>query len=137
MGGGEKQTDSNEEYSSTDTNDELRSRWQTKTLLRQCEYYTYSAELNNDDDIDTNDELRTRVHRPVLTIMKECEKQMIQPGTGYDHRYFDNTDASKSQEEMNRKNSVNSKEFRNCKESRQCVRLQTPMDLTLVSDLCD
>ena len=38
---------------------------------------------------------------------------------------------------MNRKNSVNSREFRDCKESRQCVCLQTPMDLTLVSDLCD
>ena len=136
-GAGEKQTDSNEEYSSIDTSDELRSRWQTKTLLRQCEYYTYSAELNNDDDVDTNDESRTRLHRPVLTIMEECAKQTIKPGTGYDHRYFDNTDASKSREEMNRKNSVNSKEFWDCKESRQCVRLQTPMDLTLVSDSCD
>ena len=38
---------------------------------------------------------------------------------------------------MNRKNSVNSKEFQDCKESRQCVRLQTPMELTLVSDSCD
>ena len=114
-GAGEKQTDSNEEYSSIDTSDESRSRWQTKTLLRQCEYYTYSAELNNDDDVNTNDESRN----------------------GYNHRYFDNTDASKSLEEMNRKNSVNSKEFRDCKESRQCVHLQTPMDLTLVSDSCD
>ena len=77
------------------------------------------------------------MHRPVLTIMEECAKQTIKPGTGYDHRYFDNTDASKSREEMNRKNSVNSKEFWDCKESRQCVRLQTPMDLTLVSDSSD
>ena len=69
--------------------------------------------------------------------MEECAKQTIKPGTGYDHRYFDNTDASKSREEMNRKNSVNSKEFWDCKESRECVRLQTPMDLTLVSDSCD
>ena len=38
---------------------------------------------------------------------------------------------------MNRKKSVNSKKFRDCKESRQCVCLQTPMDLTLVSDSCD
>ena len=38
---------------------------------------------------------------------------------------------------MNRKNSLNSKEFWDCKESRQCVCLQTPMDLTLVSDSCD
>ena len=38
---------------------------------------------------------------------------------------------------MNRKNSVNSKEFQDCTESRQCVRLQTPMELTLVSDSCD
>ena len=136
-GAGEKQTDSNEEYSSIDTSYESRSRWQTKTLLRQCEFYTYSAELNNDDDVDTNDESRTRLHRPVLTIMEECAKQTIKPGTGYDHRYFDNTDASKSLEEMNRKNSFNSKEFRDCKESRHCVRLQTPMDLTLVSDSCD
>ena len=136
-GAGEKQTDSNEECSSIDTSDESRSRWQTKTLLRQCEYYTYSAELNNDDDVDTNDESRTRLHRPVLTIMEEGAKQTIKPGTGYDHRYFDNTDASKSRKEMNRKNSVNSKEFQDCKESRQCVRLQTPMELTLVSDSCD
>ena len=110
---------------------------QTKTLLRQCEYHTYSAELNNDDDVDTNDESRTRLHRPVLTIMEEGARQTIKACTGYDHRYFDNTDASKSREEMNRKNSVNSKEFQDCKESRQCVRLQTPMELTLVSDSCD
>ena len=58
-GAGEKQTDSNEEYNSIDTSDESRSRWQTKTLLRQCEYYTYSVELNNDNDVDTNDESRT------------------------------------------------------------------------------
>ena len=38
---------------------------------------------------------------------------------------------------MNRKNSVNSKEFQDCKENRQCVRLQTPTELTLVSDSCD
>ena len=58
-GAGKKQTDSNEECSSIDTSDESRSRWQTKTLLRQCEYYTYSAELNNDDDVNTNDESKT------------------------------------------------------------------------------
>ena len=110
-GAGEKQMDSKEECSSIDTSDESRSQWQTKILLRQCEYYTYSAELNNDDDVDTNDKSRTRLHRPVLTIMEEGAKQMIKPHTGYDHRYFDNTDASKSQEERNRKNSVNSKEF--------------------------
>ena len=39
---------------------------------------------------------------------------MINPHTGHDHRYFDNTDASKSRKEMNRKNSVNSKEFQDC-----------------------
>ena len=60
-----------EECSSIDTSDELRSRWQTKILLRQCEYYTYSAEPNNNDDVDTNDESRTRLHRPVLTIRQE------------------------------------------------------------------
>ena len=136
-GAGEKQTDSNEEYSSIDTSNESRSRWQAKTLLRQCEYYTYSVELNNDDDVDANDESRTRLHKLVLTIMEECAKQTIKPGTGYDHRYFDDADASKSQEEMNRKNSANSKEFQDCKESRQCARLQTPMELTLVSDSCD
>ena len=136
-GAGEKGMDSKEECSSIDTSDESRSRWQTKTLLRQCEYYTYSAEPNNDNDVDTNDESRTRLHRPVLTIMEEAAKQTIKPCTGYDHRYFDNTDASKSREEMNRKNSVNSKEFQDCKESRQCVRLQIPMELTLVSDSCD
>ena len=69
--------------------------------------------------------------------MKEGAKQTIKPCTGYDHRYFDNTDASKSRKEINRKNSVNSKEFQDCKESRQCVCLQTPMELTLVSDSCD
>ena len=126
-----------EECSSIDTSDQLRSRGQTKILLRQCEYYTYSVELNNDDDVDTNDESRTRLHRPVLTIMQEGANQMINPCTGHDHRYFDNTDASKSPEEMNRKNSVNSKEFQDCKESRQSVHLQTPMELTLVSDSCD
>ena len=126
-----------EECSSIDTSDESRSQWQTKILLRQCEYYTYSAEPNNDDDVDTNDELRTQLHRPVLTIIQEGANQMINPHTGHDHRYFDNTDASKSREEMNRKNSVNSKEFQDCKESRQCVCLQTPMELTLVSDSCD
>ena len=62
---------------------------------------------------------------------------MIKRRTGYDHRYFDNIDTSKSREEMNRKNSVNSKEFQDCTESRQCVRLQTPMELTLVSNSCD
>ena len=77
------------------------------------------------------------MHRPVLTIMEKCAKQTIKPGTGYDHRNFDNTDALKSREEMNRKNSINSREFWDCKESRQCVRLQTPMDLTLVSGSCD
>ena len=126
-----------EECSSINTNDELRSRWQTKILLKQCEYYTYSAEPNNDEDVDTNDELRTRWHRPVLTLIQEGANQTINPHTGHDHRYFDNTDASKSREEMIRKNSVNSKEFQDCKESRQCVRLQTPMELTLVSDSCD
>ena len=136
-GAGEKRTDRMEEYSSIDTSDESRSRWQTKILLRQCEYYTYSAEPSNDDDDDTNDESRTRLHRPVLTIMQEGAKQTIKPRTGHDYRYFDNTDASKSREEMNRKNSGNSKEFQDCKESRQCVRLQTPMELTLVSYSCD
>ena len=69
--------------------------------------------------------------------MQEGANQMIKPLTGYDHRNFDNTDASKSQEEMNSKNSVNSREFQDCTESRQCVCLQTPMELTLVSDSCD
>ena len=69
-GAGEKQTDSNEECSSIDTSDESRCRRQIKTLLRQCEYYTYSAELNNDDDINSNDESRTQLHRPVLTTME-------------------------------------------------------------------
>ena len=136
-GAGEKQTDSNEECSSINTSDESRNRCQTKTLLRQCGHYTYFAELNNDDDVDTNDESRTRLHRPILTIMEKGARQTIKPRTGHDHRYFDKTDASKSREEMNRKNSVNSKEFQDCKESRQCVRLQTPMELTLVSDSCD
>ena len=76
------------------TNREVDGR--IKTLLRQCEYYTYSVELNNDNGIDTKDELRTRLHRPVLTIMEEGAKQTIKPCTGYDHRYFYNTDASKS-----------------------------------------
>ena len=62
---------------------------------------------------------------------------MIKPCAGHNHRYFDNTDASRSREEVNRKNSVNSKEFQDCKESRQSERLQTPMELTLVSDSCD
>ena len=136
-GAGEKRTDSKEECSSIDTSDELRSRWQTKTPLKQLEYYTYSAEPNNDNDIYTNDELRTRLHRLVLTIMQEGANPTITPLTGYDHRNFDNTNASKSREEMNSKNSVNSREFQDCTESRQCVRLQTPMELTLVSDSCD
>ena len=38
-GSSEKRMDSKEEYSSIDTSDEARSRWHTKTLLRQCEYY--------------------------------------------------------------------------------------------------
>ena len=121
-GTGEKWRVSKEECSSIDTSNELRSRWQTKTILRQCEYYTYSAEPNNDNGIDANDESRTRLHRPVLTIMQEGANQMSKPRTGYDHRYFDNTDASKSREDMNRKNSVNS---------------ETPMELTLVSDSCE
>ena len=77
------------------------------------------------------------MHRPVLTIMQEGANQTIKPCTGYHHRYFDNTDISKSREEMNSKNIVNSKEFQDCTESRQCVRLQTPMEITLVSDSCD
>ena len=127
-GAGEKRTDCMEECCSIDTSNESRSLWQTKILLRQCEYYTYSAEPNNVDDIDINDKSRTRLHRPVLTIMQEGANQTINPRTGHDHSYFDNTDASKSREEMNRKNSVNSKEFQYCKESRQCVHLQTPME---------
>ena len=127
-GAGEKQTDSNEECSSIDTSNKSRSR---------CEYYTYSVELNDENDVDTNNESRTRLDRLVLSIMKKGAKQTIKPRTGYDHRYFDNTDALKSRKEINRKNSVNSKEFQDCKESRQCVRLQTPMELTLVSDSCD
>ena len=90
-GAGEKQTDRIEECSSIDTSDESRSLWQTKILLRQCEYYTYSVEPNNDDDIDTNNESRTQLHRPVLTIMQEGANQTINPRTGHDHRYFDNT----------------------------------------------
>ena len=39
-GAGEKWMDHMEECSSINTNDESRSRWQTKILLRQCEYYT-------------------------------------------------------------------------------------------------
>ena len=69
--------------------------------------------------------------------MQEGTNQMIKRHTGYDHTYFDNIDASKGREEMNRKNSVNSKEFQDCTESRQCVCLQTPMELTLVSNSCD
>ena len=42
-GTGKKLMDSQEECSSIDTSDESRSRWQTKTILRQCEYYTYST----------------------------------------------------------------------------------------------
>ena len=95
-GAGEKRTDSKEECSSINTSDESRSRWQTKTLLRQCEYYTYPAEPNNDNEVDTNDKSRTRLHRPLLTIMQEGANQMIKPRTGYDHRNFDNTDASQS-----------------------------------------
>ena len=53
-------------------------------------------ELNNDDDVDTNDESRTQLHRPVLTIMEKGARQTIKPHTGHDHRYFHNTDASKS-----------------------------------------
>ena len=121
-GTGEKRTHSKEECSSIDTSNKSRSRWQTKTLLRQCEYYTYSAEPNNDNGVDTNDESKTRLHRLVPTTMQEGANQMIKPRTGYDHRYFDNTDASKSREDMNRRNRVNSK---------------TPMDLTLISDSCD
>ena len=37
-----------------------------------------------------------RLHRPVLTIMQEGANQTIKPRTGYDHRNFDNTDASQS-----------------------------------------
>ena len=136
-GAGEKRTDSKEECSSIDTSDESRSRGQTKTLLRQCEYYTYSAKRNNDNDVNTNDELRNQLHGPLLTIMQEGANQATKPRTGYDHRNFDNTDASQSREEMNRKNSVNSREFQDCTESRQGVLLQTPMELTLVSDSCD
>ena len=128
---------SKEQCNNIDTSDELSSRWQTKTLLRQCEYYTYPAKSSNDNDIDANDESRTPLHRPVVTIMQEGANQKIKPCTGHDHSYFDNTDASESREEMNSKNSVNSKEFQDCTESRQCVRLQTPMELTLVSDSCD
>ena len=126
--------DSKEEYSSIDTSDELRSRGQAKTLLGQCEYYTYSAEPNNDNDVDKS---RTRLHRPVLTIMQEGANQVTKPHTGYDHRNFDNGDALQSGEEVNRRNSVNSREFQDCTESRQGVCLQTPMELTLVSDSCD
>ena len=136
-GAGEKRMDRMEECSIIDTSDESRSQWQTKILLRQCQYYTYSTEPNNDDDVDTNDESRTRLQRPALTIRQEGANQTINPRTGHDHTYFDNTDASKSRQEMNRKNSVNSKEFQDCKESRQYVCLQTPMELTLVSDSCD
>ena len=80
-GAGKKRMDSKEECSSINTSDESRSRWQTKTLLRQCEYYTYSAEPNNDNDVNTNDESRTRLHRLVLTIMQEGANQMIKPHT--------------------------------------------------------
>ena len=76
-GAGEKQTDSKEECSSIDTSNESRSRWQTKTLLRQCEYYTYSTEPNNDNDVNTNDESRTQLNRSVLTIMQEGTNQTI------------------------------------------------------------
>ena len=38
---------------------------------------------------------------------------------------------------MDRENSVNNKEFQEYKESGQCVRLQTPMELTVISDSCD
>ena len=136
-GSGEKRTDRMEECSSIDTSNESKSLWQTKILLRQCEYYTYSTEPDNDNDVDTNDESRTQLHRPGLSIMQEGANQTINPHNGYDHRYFDNTDASKSREERKKKNSVNGKEFQDCKESRQCVRPQTPMELTLVSDSCD
>ena len=87
--------------------------------------------------IDTSDESRTRLHRAVLTIMQESTNQTINPRPGHDHRYFDNTNASKSREEMKRENCVNSKEFQDCKESRQSVRLQTPMEVMLVSDSSD
>ena len=91
-------------------------------------------EPNNDDDVYDNDESRTQLHRPMLTTRQEGANQMINPRTGHDHKHFDNTDASKSREEMN---SVNSKEFQDCKESRQFERLQTPMELILVGDSCD
>ena len=113
----EKRRDSKEQCSSIDTSDESRSRWQTKTLPRQCEYYTYSAKSSNDNDVDVNDELRTRLYRPVLTTMQEGANQTIKPRTGHDHRYFDNIDASESREEMNSKNSVNTKELQDCTEN--------------------
>ena len=136
-GAGEKRRDRMEECISIDTSDESRSRLQTKVLLRQCEHCTYSTEPNNDNDVNTNDEWRTQFHRSMLTIIQEGANQTINPSAGHNHRYFDNTDASRSREEVNRKNSVNSKEFQDCKESRQSERLQTPMELTLVSDSCD
>ena len=61
--------DSKEQCSSIDTSDESKSQWQTKTLPRQCEYYTYSAKSGKDNDVNANDESRTRLHRPVMTTM--------------------------------------------------------------------
>ena len=70
----------------------------------------------------------------MLTTRQEGANQKINSRTGHGHKHFDNTDASKSREEMN---SVISKEFQDCKEGRQFERLQTRMELILVGNSCD
>ena len=113
-----------EKCSDIDTGDDSTSRLQTKVQWIQCKHGAHFTKLNNDDDVDTGVEVRIQSQRAILTVTQEGTNQ-TKPNKcpEHNHRYVDNTDASKSQQ-MNQENR-DSKGSSDCEESRQGVHLLT------------
>ena len=124
---GESRTDHMEKSSDIDTGDDSTSRLQTKEQGIQCKHGAQFTKLNNDDDVDTGVEVRIQLQGAVLTVTQE--------GPEHNHRYVDNTDASKSRQ-MNQENRV-SKWSSDCKASRQGVQLLTLKKFTVDIDSCE
>ena len=103
---GESHTDHVEKCSDIGTSDDSTSRLQMKVQQIQCKHGAHFTKLNNDDDIDIGVEVRIQSQRAILTVMQEGTNQ-TKPNKcpEHNHRYVDNTDASKSRQ-MNQENLV-------------------------------
>ena len=119
--------ESGESSSDIDTGDDSTSRLQTKEQGIQCKHGAQFTKLNNDEDVNTGVEVRIQSQGAVLTVRQE--------GPEHNHRYVDNTDASKSRQ-MNQENRV-SKWSSDCKASRQGVQLLTLKKFSMDIDSCE